>query len=74
MKIYSGNKWHLVWSYEDLLDGGDRSWVAYHTRSMPIKGGHTHNHCSNSELKHIHTKAERKYLRKFLKKKLEKHK
>lgn len=32
------------------------------------KGGHTHNHLSNHELRLMHTKNERKCIRKFLKK------
>ena len=32
------------------------------------KGGHRHNHLSNHELRLMHTKNERKCIRKFLKK------
>lgn len=49
MKTYSGNKWHLVWVYLDLLVGG-KSWVAFHARTKPMKGGHTHNHKRNAYL------------------------
>ena len=34
------------------------------------KGGHTHNHVNNMELRLMHTKNERKCIRKFLKKAL----
>ena len=33
-----------------------------------MKGGHRHNHLSNHELRLMHTKNERKCVRKFLKK------
>jgi len=33
-----------------------------------MKGGHRHNHLSNHELRLMHTKNERKCIRKFLKK------
>lgn len=39
------------------------------TKCKPnMKGGHRHNHLSNHELRLMHTKNERKCIRKFLKK------
>lgn len=39
------------------------------TKCKPnMKGGHRHNHLSNNELRLMHTKNERKCIRKFLKK------
>lgn len=70
MKIYSGKKVSISWSCLEL-PSGCRLWHEYITITKPMKGGHTHNHCSNRELKYIHTAKERKWLRKFLKKKLE---
>ena len=43
-------------------DGG---WQRYKPN---MKGGHRHNHLSNHELRLMHTKNERKCVRKFLKK------
>lgn len=64
MKTYSGHK----------VDYAKTNFIRHNIdvfaeaiMKKPMKGGHTHNHCSNRELKYIHTAKERKWLRKFLK-------
>ena len=37
-------------------------------RKLSMKGGHRHNHVNNHELRLMHSKNERKCIRKFLKK------
>ena len=43
-------------------------WKCYEHYRPNRKGGHRHNHLRNNELRLMHTKNERKCIRKFLKK------
>lgn len=56
--------------YEDIINSmnpHDRKHELNPGR-MDFKGGHRHNHVTNHELRLMHTKNERKCIRKFLKK------
>lgn len=52
-------------SFHDLkMNGVNRDGTQRYRRLIDLKGGHTHNHIGNYELRRIHTANERKWLRK----------